>query len=92
MATLQVFKYPISAVDYAVLKLPVGAQLIHVATQRDKPCLWALVDPTAPMEMRKFKVVGTGHAIDESVEKLIHVGSWLMHGDSLVFHLFEIVA
>jgi hypothetical protein len=85
----QVFKYDLPA-DYEFsLVLPRGAELLHVAGQHDRPRLWALVDPEAGFETRRFRLAGTGHPIVE--EKLKHVGSFMMNGDTFVFHLFEVL-
>lgn len=41
--------------------------------------------------MRKIFVVGTGHPIEEEqVERMIFIDSFMLHGDALVFHLFEL--
>lgn len=42
---LQVFKYPISAVDHFSLKLPQGAKILSVQEQYDEPQVWVLVNP-----------------------------------------------
>ena len=59
--------------------------------QRETPCLWALVNPDAPMETRTFRVVGTGHDIppDGADYLWYHVGTFQMHGGYFVGHLFE---
>lgn len=51
------------------------------------PCIWALVNPEAPKEIRKFRLFGTGHPFPD--EPLSHVGTFKMAHDKLVFHLFE---
>jgi len=91
-----VYKYPFLIGDYFKLSLPRGAQILHVATQqqiaqggyRDQACLWALVQPTAAKEEREFLLVGTGHPISPT-DRLEHVGTFMMEGGALVFHLFE---
>lgn len=68
--------------------MPRGALVLHVATQHGEPFLWALVDPTAPVETRGFIIYGTGHDVTEDAGK--HLGSFLIFSDSLVFHVFEV--
>lgn len=87
---LKVFKYPIPINDDAVMELPEGARILHVDAQRGQPMLWALVNPDAPMEKRKFRFAGTGHQIIENPDSLIHQGTFKLHGDDLIFHIFEI--
>jgi hypothetical protein len=81
-----VWKYAISVEDEFQREMPEGAAVIHVAVQRDEPCMWVLVDPSRPPETRTFYVHGTGHPIPAG---RAHRGSFLMVGDDFVGHLFE---
>ena len=74
-------------------------------SEGDVPALWAIVDPDAPKEERKFRLVGTGHALPDipvvnpavyawtalpaSSAMLSYIGSFQIYGGELVFHLFE---
>lgn len=69
------------------IEMPVGAELLSVHAQGDDICLWAKVDPSAAKEARSFVGFGTGHDVPD--EPLAFVGTALMHGGSLVFHIFE---
>ena len=88
---LKVFKYPIPINDDAVMELPEGSQILHIDSQQGQPMLWALVNPDAPMEKRRFRFAGTGHPITEDPDNLIHRGTFKMQGDALIFHIFEII-
>lgn len=90
--SLQVWKFPIEQPSRVVnIEMPVGARPLYVDEQRGTVCLWALVNPAAPKETRRFRCAGTGHPINEAEDTLKHVGSWQMRGGAMVFHLFEIV-
>lgn len=65
--------------------MPRGAQIIRVAEQGLNTCLWAIVDPAAPLETREFQVFRTGGALPLDA---IYVGTWDEH--PFVWHLFEI--
>jgi hypothetical protein len=91
VGSLQVWKFPIEYNDEIEVKMPAGARLLHVAEQYDAPCIWALVDPSADRVTRRFRLAGTGHPINIPMNKLVHVGTLLIRGGQLVFHLFEIV-
>jgi hypothetical protein len=84
-----VFKYEVPIDDHVTLSMPVGAELLCFANQRDVPTLWALVDPGAAMVERRFLLVGTGHPVGGEI--LRHVGTAQFRGGALVFHLFEIL-
>jgi hypothetical protein len=86
---LKVWKYPIMAADHFSLPLPEGAQVLTVQTQGHDPMLWALVDPSAKLVERHFRLAGTGHEIIEAPESLKYVGTFQLPTLGLVFHLFE---
>lgn len=70
--------------EYAVIAgISTGASV-----EQEVLCVWALVNPEANKEIRKFRLFGTGHPFPED-EDLIHVGSFQMEQGKLVFHLFE---
>lgn len=83
-----VYKYQFPVTDYFTLELPVGAKLVLLDVQNDVPCMWFLVDTSVIKEVRHFTVHGTGHAIDD-MDKKTHIGSFMIHGGALVFHVFE---
>jgi predicted mannosyl-3-phosphoglycerate phosphatase (HAD superfamily) len=71
------------------LKLPDGARVLDVQQQRDKACLWALIDPKCKETMRTFVIVGTGHPLDESIDRAVHVATFQQPDQGLVWHVFE---
>ena len=90
-ARFAVFKYPIIPSDWITIELPRDAKVLTVQVQRTGAYLWVLVDPSAPLEPRHFRLAGTGHPITvEQAADLIYVGTFQLYGGDLVFHLFEI--
>jgi hypothetical protein len=83
-----IYKYPVVVDDEFSVDLPDGAQILSVDTQQGEPMMWAMVDPTAPKSKRAFRVIGTGHPIDDA-DHLSFVGTFQVRGGSLIFHLFE---
>lgn len=69
--------------------MPKGAKLLHVAEQNDDVCLWAQVDPLAPLEARRFAILGTGHDMPDYF-KMEYIGTALMRNLNLVFHVYEV--
>ena len=69
------------------IRIPEQSQLLSVHEQNGEVCLWALVNPQNIDETRTFAVFGTGHRVPEDH---IFVGTALLEGGSLVFHVFEI--
>jgi hypothetical protein len=85
-----VWKYPLPDDwrDTFDLDMPAGAQVLAVQVQHGHPCIWALVDPSASLETRLFRIAGTGHPITEALGR--HVGTFQMLGGDVVFHVFEV--
>jgi hypothetical protein len=87
-----VWKY---VIDLAAVKagevsfdMPAGAKLLTVQgqTQSGLGALWALVDPTAPKETRRFRVVPTGGPPEELTAER-YVGTFQLGWT--VWHVFE---
>ena len=83
----RVYKYEVPVTSVFMLYLPRGAKILSFQTQREKPTIWALVDETVDdTEQRAFFLVGTGHPVPDD---LTYIGTTLMAGGDLVWHLFE---
>jgi hypothetical protein len=86
-----VWKYPVPIDDVFSVDMPWGAEVLSVAVQGSEVCMWAEVNPGAAMKLRRFRMCGTGHHMPMH-EARRFVGTFLLHGGSLVFHLFELDA
>lgn len=84
----KIFKYPIEVTDEQVVLLPTGAKVLTIQSQGEVPCIWALVNPTAPRnEAITIRIHGTGHDVPDS-DNLEYVSTFQMMGGRLVFHSF----
>jgi len=98
-----IWKFPLAPADVIEVEMPEGAVILAVQTQQEVPCLWAIVDPDAPLEKRTILMMGTGHPRAEFDGKLTritpearwkvvdsgYIGTVQMMGGELVFHFFE---
>jgi hypothetical protein len=85
---ITVFKYEIPPYN-AAIKLPVGAEILSVAFQRDVFSMWAKVDTEVETEERNFEAFGTGHEMPYNMG-LDYAFVGTAHMDNgLVFHAFE---
>lgn len=82
----QVWKFTLRG-KVNTIGMPKGAQVLAVATQQGNICIWALVEPDAPVEPRHFNIYGTGLVIPSSPGN--YIGTVLIHNDALMFHVFE---
>lgn len=88
MSEKAVFKYTLSAEEaQQFVEMPRDAEILCVQTQDGRPCLWALVDPTAESIKRDIRIYGIGHPIQEHGHR--YIGTYQLWSGKLVFHVFE---
>ncbi|CAM0107421.1 hypothetical protein VPH234P10_0076 [Vibrio phage 234P10] len=83
-----VWKYPLLVIDEQVIEVPEGAEPLKVEMQNGELCLWMLVDTDVSFCHKKVLVFGTGHRIEDPLDRSDYVDSFMMHGGALVFHVF----
>ena len=83
-----IWKYEVRT-DCFEHEMPMGAKILTVQLQQGKAQLWALVDPMAAKVTRRFATVGTGHSHEDTIDDAAYVGTFQMHGGTLVIHLFD---
>lgn len=86
-----IHKYELNLVERQNVLLPMGAKIISAQNQREKVCIWAMVDSSAKAEARSIFIVCTGNPIPKLYpdESLQHIDTVQQHG--LVWHVFEII-
>lgn len=84
-----VHKFPVLP-GYLSLVLTEGAQVLHVGVQRGQPFIWVLLDPTATARTYQFQSFGTGHNVEDHITKDQYIGTFMLEGGGLVFHLFQV--
>lgn len=80
-----VYKYPLRVANVQPLKVPKGAQFLHVGVQGEQLVLWASVDTAQPLETFSIAVVGTGQSAPEPSESY-YLGT--AHMPPFVWHVF----
>lgn len=87
---MQIWKWDLDLAGEQTLELPVGAAILTVQLQHDVPRLWALCDEKESVKVkRRFAIYVTGHPMPN--EPGHYIGTFQLHGGSLVFHVFEII-
>lgn len=76
--------YPIN--DMIILKTDHIERWLSVDVQRGMPVVWAVVDTDKPQQSHTLYVRGTGHKM--TGEEGSFLGTILLEGGSLVFHIF----
>lgn len=82
-----IWKFPIRTIDLQFITIPQDFEILSVHTQNGNPCIWAKVIPDNKSRKLTIRVFGTGHPIEED-SQLVFIGTYLIHQDSLVFHVF----
>lgn len=67
------------------VNMPWGSTVVQVGIQDGLYCVWAMVDTDAPLEERRFFVVGTGHELHYN---MVHVGT--VFENPYVWHIMEL--
>lgn len=90
-----IYKYQLSVVDFQMIDLPKGAEILSVQTQpptygdkSDQLFMWVKIDTTNELEPRRIRIFGTGHPMEYEHE-LNFIGTVQMNNYSLVWHIFE---
>ena len=84
-----IYKYELETTDSQTIEIPSG-KIISVQMQKDKLCLWALVNPEMDKQKRLIEIYGTVNPIKEiEGTTLYHRGTYQLNDGELVFHVFE---
>jgi len=90
-----IYKYTLAeplplAAHIVELTLPDGAWILKFDNQDNEIRMWAVVDPSAERETRRFLVQGTGHEIAavSDIEDLLYMDT--VKCGPYVWHVFEI--
>lgn len=82
----KVFKYPLPAGTMTTkVRMPRGAELLHVAMQHGDVTVWALVDDDNSRVNRRITVIGTGWDVEEGSGKFVGTA----FDGAFVWHVFD---
>lgn len=84
----RIFKYELQPKVIQEIDIHADAMILHVHEQFGAMCLWAAVNPDAPVVKKKFAVIPTGR-VDIELAEMDYIGTVHMQGGSLVFHVFQ---
>lgn len=84
----RIWKYELQITDLQPVEIPEGAELLSVANQNGRLCLWAMVDGDRPLETRHIEIIGTGNPVptDMGVDRRF-IGTAVINPS--VWHVFE---
>lgn len=74
------------------VEMPYGAVIIKGENQEGFVAIWALVDSSAPVVKRNFRLYKTGQEVKEPFDRLVFIGRADIHvGMDLGMHIFELI-
>lgn len=82
-----VYKQMLITASVQNIDVPVGAEFLHAAAQRDNIYVWYRCQEGAPRESKTIAVVGTGHPAPP-IDEARYLGTAQLMGGELVFHVF----
>jgi len=84
----KIWKFSLEITDLQKARMPKGAVILTIKSQRGFPCLWAIVNPLeTDYEDRHIEFIGTGNPFEEARRN--YIGTIQTHNESLVWHVFE---
>lgn len=85
-----IWKTTLRATDVQEIEVPAGSRMLFAREQAEQVCVWYRCnpDPGIAKVKRTIAIVGTGHPAPEENEAT-YLGSAVLHGGALVFHVFE---
>ena len=84
---LTIHKYQFEISGRVEIEMPVGASVLTIQLQDDKPTVWAMVETTYSMEARVFRIYGTGHKLDMFATEGRYLGT--IQESGFAWHIFE---
>jgi hypothetical protein len=66
--------------------MPSGAEYLTVQVQGGTPCVWSLIDPSAPFVKITFDVFATGQSVDNT--NRTYLGTYQLDDGELIYHVF----
>lgn len=87
MSDLTIYKYDLQIADEQILEIPEGFEILTVQTQRNRPRLWVIVDPSKGHKSVLIHMRGTGHLMGNAVGKK-YIGTFQIDEGTFVFHTF----
>ena len=83
-----IWKYSLFLIPHQAITIPKGAEIISLQIQDGIPCIWVLVSPEAEIEIKHFRMLGTGNYLDDHfTSPYKFIGTF--QDSPYVFHVFE---
>lgn len=85
---ITIYKYYYNG--FEEVTMPQGARILDIQHQDKDIVIWAEIDTHAPIVIRRFEVVGTGHELETPPESRKYIAT-VQEPSGYVWHVFEIL-
>jgi hypothetical protein len=85
---ITIWKYKLEEEDLQTVVMPKEAKAISAQTQKEIPCIWALVDTEAPLVSRTVVIVPTGEPVTVDLSNYDFVGTIQLSNGHYIQHVF----
>ncbi len=88
MSKLVVYKYELRPLGDFPVQIHAGWKLLSIQSQKNRPILWALVDPDRPVESFWFRIVLTGENRKAEDFGQDYLATFQLYDGDYVAHVF----
>lgn len=81
-----IYKYPLEIADRQTLMLPANPEILTVAAQHGRPCLWVLVDTDEELMPFEIAMYGTGMPCNCACND--YIGTVQLLDGAMILHVF----
>jgi hypothetical protein len=81
----RIYKYELKE---GSVEMPIGAKILSIQYQNNRPYIWALVDTDVECDFRYFTIVGTGEDFPEA-DDFTYINT--IQDGPFVWHIFEYI-
>jgi hypothetical protein len=87
---ITIYKFALTDALTQPLSLPIGAEILKIATQGSLLCVWVMLDNEKEIEVREITRIGTGWEITEEPGR--YIGTITTDNGIFTWHFFERLA
>ena len=85
----RIFKYELQIADSQKIKTHTCFEPISIEMQNQKPVMYAIVDDETPVQKVVLRTYGTGFQLDDYETRDNYIGTYMLIGGDLVYHVFK---
>ena len=85
----RIFKYELLVADIQTIDTHTYFEPLSIEMQNEKPVLYAIIDDETPKQNVVLRTYGTGVQLDDYETRDHYIGTYMLMGGDLVYHVFK---